>query len=300
VHGSVANVPSQDAYGVILGTSVFLGQPGASTSFTLTDVLDGARDLIAARLTLLQGVDDDFGVTPAKLILRRAINPPNGSTLPVLDYASAEAFDPVNAQITLTGTGGANIEMATIFSTANGTYSPISLDLSSTATLRSYVGVPTSRLIAGDLHAIQASDDRNRDVLAFRRDIAPWTVAFGPTIPHPFVDVYATSPVVRMRARTNVGPATTQYGGQLEAAFVQAALQRAIIMHFAQTTLATSPNYELRTPVLTGLAGWIENQYGLQLGSAVDFTLEAMSAWNFKPADGAVLRSVRFSGQITP
>jgi hypothetical protein len=71
-------------------------------------------------------------------------------------------------------------------------------------------------------------------------------------------------------------------------------------MHFAQTPLATSPNYELRTPVLTGLAGWNESLYGVQLGSVVDYKIEAMSTWNFKPADGAVLRSVRFMGQITP
>jgi hypothetical protein len=299
VSGTVAGVPAEQGYGIILGTSTVFGLPGTSTSFTLNNVLDGARDLLAARLAVQQGAGDDIAVTPNKLIMRRAVNSPNGSTLPVLDFSAAEAFDPVNAAVTFSGTAGAIMEMSSLIATANGTYSVISLDFNSNATVRPYYGLPNTQLIAGDLHGIQASDDRNREVLAFRRDVAPWTVTFGPMIPYPLPDVYATAPV-RLRARVAVGPATTQYGGQLEATFVQAGLQRAIIMHFAQTTLATSPNYELRTPVLSGLAGWNESLYGLQLGSVVDWDLSALSSGSFTPADGAVLRSVRFQGQITP
>ncbi|HEY7568103.1 MAG TPA: hypothetical protein VH762_11065 [Gemmatimonadaceae bacterium] len=300
VSGTVANVAAQDAYGIVLGTSRYLGEPGASTSFMLTAVPDAVRDLLAARFTVQQGTDDDFGITPNKFIVRRAINAPNGSTLPVLDFASAEAFDPVSASVTLSGTGGATVELSGILASANGTSTPVSMDLNSPVTERTYYGLPASRLIAGDLQGVEASDDHNREVVAYRRDIAPFTLTFGPLIPFPFVDVYATQPVVRLRARANVGQATTFYGGRLDATFVQAAQQRAIVMHFAQTPLATSPNYELRTPVLTGLAGWNESLYGVQLGSVVDYKIEAMSTWNFKPADGAVLRSVRFMGQITP
>ena len=300
VNGSVAGVLVGEAYGVVLGLSQRFGGPGDSPTFTLTDVLDGARDLLAARLAVQPGPDDDLGLTPTKFIVRRAINPPNGSTLPLLDFAGSEAFDPVSASVTLSGTGGATVELSTLFSTANGTHSPTSLDLNSTATVRTYYGLPNNRLIAGDLQAVLASDDRNREVLAFRRDVAPWTVAFGATIPYPLVEVYATAPVLRMRARISVGSATTSYGGQLEATFVQAGLQRAVEMHFAQSALATSPNYELRTPVLTGLTGWNESLYGLQLGSPIAWTLEAMNTWNFIPADGAVLRGVKFGGPITP
>jgi hypothetical protein len=302
VHGSVAGVPPAEAFGVILGTSVALGNPGGPYTFSLTGVLDGPRDALAARLAVTEGSggDDDVGLTPTRFVLRRALNPPDGGTLPVFDFASAEAFDPASASVTLGNTQDASVELSSAFATANGTFSPISIDLNSSATTRPYYGLPGPRLQFGDLHAIVASDNRNREVLAFRRDVAPWTVDFGPTIPQALVDVFSTSPVVRLRGRIAVGRPTLDYGGELEASFIQAAHQRAILMHFGQSALAISPSYELRTPDFSGLQGWIESLYGLQSGSPVDFELNAMNTGSFVPADGAVLRSVRYEGRLTP
>ena len=61
-------------------------------TFQLTDVPDGALDLVAARSTTNTTT---FSTSVDKMIIRRGVNAGNNSTLPVLDFGSAEAFDPV-------------------------------------------------------------------------------------------------------------------------------------------------------------------------------------------------------------
>jgi hypothetical protein len=96
----------------------------------------------------------------------------------------------------------------------------------------------------------------------------------------------------------NIGAPTTHYGGMVEALFIQPSAQRGFIMHFAQSML--TPNYEMRTPQLAGLPGWDETLYGLRTGAQIEWSIEAFSEWMFAPADGAALRMLQRSGQITP
>jgi hypothetical protein len=300
VFGSVAGVPADLGYGVIFGTTLTYSLAGGPATFTLHDVPDGVRDLIGARLRFTATPEDDFAVVPDRFIVRRGVNPPAGSTLPVLDFGSTEAFDVASATITLTGTNGARVETSSIIATANGSMSEISLDPQSASTARTWYGLPASRLIAGDLQAVSADDDRGREVISYGREVVAKTVAFGPTMAWPDVSVYTVTPTLRVRAVVNVGAPTTQYGGMLEATFVQPALQRAIIMHYAKTALSATNFYELRTPAMAGLAGWNESLYGLLAGSPLEWTIESFSEWMFTPAEGAVLRTTRAHGTLVP
>jgi hypothetical protein len=297
--GSVAGVPSDQGYGVIMGTTRAFAPPAGSPNFTLENIPDAPRDLIGASLGFMI-LSDDYVITPKRFIVRRALNPPAGAVLPVLDFGSSEAFDAATATVTLSGTNGANVETNSILSTASGTMSSISVDERTPATTRTWYGLPASRLIAGDLQALLADDDRGRQVISYGREVAPTTVAFGPETPPPQVSVYSMTPMLRMRAVVNLGQPPAQYNGMIEATFMQPGINRAFLMHFSRATLEATQVYELRTPALDGLAGWNESVFGLQPGSKLEWTLEAFSEWNFIPTAGAVLRSFRSGGEIIP
>jgi uncharacterized membrane protein len=300
VSGSVANIGAGQGFGVGLGTAFYLGLPGTSTSYTLTDVPDGAHDLLSGRVNIDMSGDLVFAV-PDRMILRRNQNPSNGSVLPLLDFATAEAFGPVTSQLTLTGTNGAEVELSGAFSTANGTYAFINGGEHSTSTNWTYFGIPSSRLIAGDLHWIIAGDDQGRTAVVFAHDIVPRTLAMGPVINSPFVSVFATSPVVRMRAQLTLGQPDTEYGGSFEATFIQTGLQRAFVMAYSRGAIGSSTSQEIRTPVLTGLPGWDESRYGFQTGAQVTWMITQWStADTYVPVDGGLLRYVTFQGVITP
>ena len=299
--GSVAGVPSDQAFGVALGTSLAVGDPGEGSTFTLTGVPDGPHDLLAARL-VVGGTSDDETLTPNKLIVRRALNPVSGSVLPVLDFNAAEAFDPVTAAVTVTGANGASIRVTSAFSTANGTNTFLAGATSGGGASQTFWGLPISRLVAGDLHWAIASDDRGRNAAVFSHEVVPRTVSLGPEMPAPVVGVFATTPTFRVHALlNNLGPADTQYGGSFDVTFSQPSLQRALVFTYSRGAIATSNNVEVRTPVLTNIPSWNESLYGLRIGSQIIWEVNAWSvADTFVPTDGALLRWTTFAGNVTP
>lgn len=300
VSGSVAGLGSGQGFGIGLGTAFFLGLPGTS-SYTLPAVPDGAHDLIAGRVDVSLGPDGAVSATPDRLILRRNQNPADGSVLPVLDFGSAEAFLPATALLTLTATGGVPIELTGMFTTANGTQAYIHGSETSVGTSRSWLGVPTSRTIPGDLHQIIASDEQGRSTVLFANAVTARVLTMGPLGAPPAVSVFATAPVVRMRAILALGAPDTEYGGRFETVFVQAGAQRAIVVAYSRGAIGTTTSVEIRTPVLTGLAGWDETRYGLQLGATLAWTVREYSLpATYLPVDGGSIRSMTFQGQVVP
>jgi hypothetical protein len=86
---SVLKVPEDDGVGVVLARSQTLELPGESRSFRLTEVPDGPHDLAAARFAVARfavATGDDLSITPRKLIVRRAVDPTDGSTMADLDH----------------------------------------------------------------------------------------------------------------------------------------------------------------------------------------------------------------------
>jgi hypothetical protein len=301
LHGSVAGVLPGDAYGVLFGLSSAIGFPGDPLSFALANAPNGQRDLLAARLGLVVepgGDADDFSVTPLKMILRRGLSPDNGSTLPLLDFSAAEAFDPVSSTVTFTGTDNATIELTSLVATANGTQGRISLDLQSMATTRTFYGIPPARMIAGDLAGVEGSDNHGRGVIAYTGSVSPFTAAFGPMTLFPMVGVDATAATVRMLGEIQVHDVAFGYGGTVEASFTQTGTARAIVLHYAQSMINHTLSFS--TPDLTGVVGWNEGLFGLQRGSPLEWRLYAANQGNFVPAAGASLRFIEFNGQITP
>jgi hypothetical protein len=81
----------------------------------VTGVRDGLIDVIAGRADLL------IPGGPSRIIIRRGLNPANGSTLPVLDFNAAEAFAPVTRILTVNNAGADQLTSNTAYLTANGT-----------------------------------------------------------------------------------------------------------------------------------------------------------------------------------
>src|SRR5438046_1685897 len=69
-------------------------------SFELKGLASGPRDLLATRTTRTDGSD-----VITRLVLRRGVDVPDSTTLPVLDLAPAEAYPPDAANLSLDGRG---------------------------------------------------------------------------------------------------------------------------------------------------------------------------------------------------
>jgi hypothetical protein len=136
-------------------------------------------------------------------------------------------------------------------------------------------------------------------VYAYRRTVGAFSAAFGPSIQWPFIAVHTTTPAVRMRGDVGVGDAGTGYGGQVDVDFTQVGAQRALHLHFPQSSVSEG-RITFTSPDFTGASGWNEQLFGLARGSEVRWTLYAASSAGFVPADGASLRTITQNGTITP
>src|SRR5256886_14283668 len=74
-------------------------------TFELKGLASGPRDLLATRTTRTDGSD-----VITRLMLRRGVDVPDSSTLPLLDFASAEAFAPAVANVSLDGLGAGSAD----------------------------------------------------------------------------------------------------------------------------------------------------------------------------------------------
>src|SRR5947209_12750600 len=112
----------------------------------------GLRDLISMRSTRTDGC---YVIT--RLVLRRVVDVPDSTTLPVPDFASADAFARAVANVSLDGLGAESAASGTRLLTERDELT-VSLMIGPTTTVtRPYVALPESQLLAGDLQILAAS-----------------------------------------------------------------------------------------------------------------------------------------------
>ena len=305
VNGTVANVAPTQTADISLGDA-FESVSGGTTSFTLTNVPDGALDLVASRSTLnLQ----TFQTTVDKLIIRRGINAANNSTLPVLDFNAAEAFAPAEANIAV-GNLGTDVPLVTTsYFTASGTTGAAIFSGFQTGTGPfKYYGVPTARQIAGDLHfafvlaspASQTADNARFRGLFFK-DPTDRTVTLGAVLPTQTVSVAGTTPYVRLRA---TGSVTTDYNKVVDVMYTQETTARTVSISATAGYLSNATTYDLTIPDFSGVAGW-DNNWGLKTGSATEWTVAGSGFTGIgvsspAPVEGATIQGAIRFGTITP
>jgi hypothetical protein len=305
VNGTVSGVQPTDLVQVALGGAAAAVVPAQGTAFSLSDVPNGPRDLVAARSSVTGGGVATFQLN--KVILRREIDPPPGGTLSVLDFASAaEAFDPVSRQLTLANLGSDQASVLVGFQTANGTSATLYSDGgASTATARTYLAVPADRLRPGDLHQVAAVAFAGGGAPTATRTVAYYTgvpqnqtVTFGPALATPTVSAVATTPVARFRTQLAF---QTEYNRFYGVQFQQGsgAAARGVALNVTSGWLQTATAFDLTMPDWSGTQAY-QAAWGLAAGAPVTWTVFA-TGWTgggiLAPiADGAVARSATRMG----
>ena len=273
-----------------LGSSMgFATGGGTAAPFLISNVADGPHDLIASRYT--NGLA--FPVT-SKLIIRRGMNPANGSSMPALDFNSAEAVAPVVSTLSVAGVGGQAVFMISGFTTATGTEQTFTAAATTTGSIQ-YLGVPTASLAPGDLHELMVSVDDGagaaRLVLSFARIASDRTIEMGPSIGELSVSTVATSPSIRLRMQI---PAQNAYAKSMVAGFFggEGPGNRKVVLAVTANYLGAAPSaWSVTMPDLSTAAGY-QASYGMTSQTGLKYTgvLTGGNQLFFAaPVDGALL-----------
>jgi hypothetical protein len=200
--GWVVNAAPQEQIAVLFGRSVgFTVGTDPTRSYQLLNALDGPRDLLAVS-RVLNPTTNMRDVS--KLIVRRNLNPANGSTLLDMDFTGPEAVAPASANLTIGGLGaGEAAYVQTGVYTSRGFIGTIPIDLNafSTATTQRYYGLMPAQMQAGDLHEINVfTQDGGRTVKGYFTNVVDRPLNLGPALSATTLTTL-TAPFVRPRVQ---------------------------------------------------------------------------------------------------
>jgi hypothetical protein len=186
---------------IAMGNRLIYVSAGGLEDFILWYPPGGPVDLVASA--------HDFG--PA-VIIRRGVDYPDGSWIPVLDFSSGEAFVPQMNTVTPIGTvpyeWDATSEVITQRGTRGLLHNWYPQDGSTTAPMYS---VPATKLLVGELNSVTISDGY-RTATVFYRLGSDRTVELGPLAGVPTVTRTGTAPNRTLRIDLASQP---EYGSQI-------------------------------------------------------------------------------------
>jgi hypothetical protein len=302
VLGTVAGIDTNEVVVVSTGRSTREATTLAEGSaFTLRQV-GGPEELLATRLTRVDGE-----VRLTGIILRRGPELPDGATIPVLDFGSAEVIQPTLQIATLAGFGADGAVSRNGVRTAHSENVIIFGDPSVTAAARTYPAVPEDRLAPGELQFLTATTNATntsnivRSTTSYFRAPTARTLTF-PDLPHaPALSLTATATSVRPRARFDSQPA---YDRATAISYQQ--LQNTVVS-VSMTPAYAAVNgggYDLVVPDLAGVAGF-DPRWALHPGNTLIWTSARIGgtlglAPNVIPADGDTRTIGSDAGFITP
>ena len=273
LNGTVANLGASQVASISIGDGYASVSGNGPMTFTVDHVPDAAADLIAVRQNVTE-----TGFIPDKLIARRGVNLPNGATIPLLDFAAAEAFAPAMANLTLSNLGADSaIAVAGIYAGMN-TFASISETYGTTQL--SFGGLPANQLVSSDVHELAAISvapggaNDARGVDAYFHAVADQTFTLGPALATPtFSTVSATTPQ-RWRAQLAVQSA---YPNDVSVDFSQSlgfGSSRGVTLYATAAYLGGSPStWDVTIPDMSA-AGY-NAAWGLAAGTAVSWMVSA-------------------------
>ncbi|MBK6486137.1 MAG: hypothetical protein IPF98_04530 [Gemmatimonadetes bacterium] len=304
VNGSVANYGTSTSAFVTLGSALASLQV-PTTAFTLNNVATGTVDLVAGR----QGIDllnPLAGLQLNRMIIRRGLNPANGSTLPVLDFSGAESFAPVSRTLTVSGSlQGEQLVVGVSYLTANQGFASLSQGLFSGASA-TFAGVPTAQQAATDLHTLNVIATSTsgmvtsaRSVTSVFKEAVDRALTLGPELSVPAFTTLATTPYLRTRVQV---ARQAEYDQTFVLGYGQANRQVTVLM--SSGYLGSSP-FDFAFPDFTTVGGW-QNIWG-PLGSGSASFVVSVSGWTLggggfqnPNVDGALIRTGSRMGTYTP
>jgi hypothetical protein len=272
INGSVSGLTgSQIALASMSVSSAYL-TPG-QTNFTLTQLPDRLLDLIASRIDVV-GESQHAN----KTVIRRALDPANGTTLAVVDFAS-QGVQPTNMNVSL-----ANIDANDFAYVVNNFFSQLGTShvLSSVQPVEdgtvSVVAIPAASLATGDYHDLflvaSSPGGSVRGAERFFRNPANQGLTLSAPLAEPFVSILASDPHLRMRTQIE---GQIDYSTVLESEYTQEIDFSAITISTTVTASffgATPAAWNIPTPDFAGLEGF-EESWALKAGTPVDWTVTA-------------------------
>jgi hypothetical protein len=307
----VANVPTKTVNGTVTGVaeprSAIITMGGGSfakvdapqTAFTLTGVPDRPTDLIAFRGF---GAIGEFG-SYERVIIRRNLNPANGSTLAPLDFAGTEWIPGASRNSFWSGFGSDPFAVSTALITANGLAGVYHFSAPSLADQRSIPGFPESAREATDLFMVIGATDNEaagRQLVTYARDLLPGGLrTFGPLLTPPALTILGSAPVrLRMQA-----PWQPEYNALASVTYVQSGLITRSVTLSGSASYFSGSGFTLEIPEFTGASGWNPAwmlQAGTITGLQVSATGIVAGGSGLTPVDGLEVRSAQRRGTVTP
>ena len=299
LNGTVAGLGENDIALVTAGNSLrdFTNNEFGN-SWQLRGALAGPQEFLATRGTLMNGV-----VSLTKMILRRSPGLPDGATLPVFDFESAEAFMPVVRNLTFAGNDGSVVTAFTGLRTAHSNNIITFLAGGGATAASPYFAIPEDRLAPDELQSVGATSvpvgNVARSVFVYFRAPVDRTVTFGAVPSAPELSVVSTTPSVRLRARF---AAQADYDQYTSINFQQD--DTVLSLSMTQTYATRAGGYELVVPDLTSVAEF-DPRWTLRGGRQLLWTTARVggalgASYNATPHEGDVTRSGSDAGFITP
>lgn len=310
VNGSVVGASGTDLVMLGLGRATASVVPATSLNFSLTNVGQGALDLIAGKsLLTIGGSGISFSLN--KVVMRRNLSQAHNSTLAAIDFNAGDAITPATATATFGNLGADGTIIVGSYQTTNNTLASFYTDANvSTAASRSFSGIPAGSQLAGDLHvmtfsaqsaALQAPTSTRAVTLAFGA-MGNKTVTFGSSATAPTVSVLGSAPYARIRAAMTL---QAEYNRYWLADFQQAGASPRRVQVQMTTGYAPGATFNLDVPDFSGVAGFL-NTWGLTAGTVVNWTT-SVSGWEGNGGtvqgpivNGGVYISATRMGSVTP
>ena len=296
VNGSVSNVAVGEQALVSMGSPEAVVTPPA-TGWSLSGVATIPQDLVAHRFSATSGV-------PNRVIIRRAENPVNNATLPVLDFANqGQAIATNTATVTGLAAGDNNYYDIAFLTATGSAHFLFALD-GFTSTSQALYGVPSALTQAGDAHRLSFNADASsgvayRTVLHTTRLPGDKIITFGAALSTPTISTVGTTPYARMRAQL---PAQPDYMSFATAFFVQSTRSFFVTVSndYVEGAVTT---WNLEVPDVTAASGFPAGA-GLQSGVTTSWFVEAydgtLSAYiGSTPVDGSTVRYAGRSSSTT-
>jgi len=292
--GTVSGLNNGQSALVVMGVSGVLAS-ATSGSFTLNDIAARPLDLVATSGIVTQNAF----LAPDRMIVRRGLDLPSGTTIPDLNFTAAESFAPASSNLTVSGTiAGDLILFQNTLRTLTSSYGTLQVanPVGTTATL---YAVPANQLATGDLHeffvdASNASVTVGHAYVEYFRDPADKTIALSPILSAPAVSLLSAAPYARLRASL---PAQAEYPTVARFHFSQGPLgsRRFVIPVLSAAHLGAMPTtWEFVIPDMSGTAGF-NAAWMLSAGQNVPYLAEAFSGrgdllFGALPVNGDVYR----------
>jgi hypothetical protein len=162
---------------------------------------------------------------------------------------------------------------------ATGAFMPYGFDLTGSTSGTTFYGIPTARLVNGELHVVAASTDleeespESRSVYTMFRNVADKTITFGAVLTAPTYTVPTSGGVALPRAQ---GTIQADYDDFFTVDFSQTSTSRTVAINASRGYFGANPaTYDLQTPNFVGMSGY-NTAWGLAPAAAIDATLSAI------------------------